>query len=83
MKQTIIDEANESGKIIFGLPKPNATKIVLYDVSGNMLAELFAGEMSSGLFEFNFGYSDYPSGTYFVKLGSGDKSLTRKFIINR
>lgn len=79
----IIDEANESGKIIFGLPKPNATKIVLYDVSGNMLAELFAGEMSSGLFEFNFGYSDYPSGTYFVKLGSGDKSLTRKFIINR
>ena len=42
----IIDEANESGKIILGLQKTKATKIVLYDVSGNMLAELFAGEIS-------------------------------------
>jgi hypothetical protein len=74
---------NPSTTIEFGIDKRNFVSLKVYDILGNVVAELFNEEMERGNYKILFNASFLSSGIYFVKLSSGNFVLTRKILLEK
>jgi photosystem II stability/assembly factor-like uncharacterized protein len=69
-------------RISFTLNKSSMIRIAIFDPSGRMLQTLTEQTVSPGKHEFNK-IVNLPNGTYFIRLETKDKSLSRKIEIVR
>lgn len=74
---------NPATKIRFDISGSSAAKTFLYvyDILGREIATLLNEQLSPGTYEVDFDGSNYPSGTYFYKLISGEYSAVNKMIL--
>jgi len=56
-------------------------QLVVYDILGSEVATLVNEQLKPGTYEVDWNASDYPSGTYFYKLTTGNNSETKKMIL--
>jgi|GEM_PF-827454 len=70
----------------FAVPKEEFVRLAVYNILGQKVASLLAEEKKPGLYQVSWdGRSDagwyVPAGIYFVRLKTGSRVLTRKFLI--
>ena len=72
---------NPTTKIKFDVPKSSSVKLVVYDINGRVIENLFSGNLSAGTFEYQWNASRFSSGLYFVKMESKDFSGIKKMTL--
>jgi len=76
-----------SSVVIYSLPKPGALYVKLYDVTGRMEIDLFAGRQRAGSYRLSLADPRLAAGVYFLKMrfddGAGEQQLTTKVLIER
>ncbi|WP_416346262.1 T9SS type A sorting domain-containing protein [Escherichia coli] len=85
----------EAGLSVYPNPAQNRTsltfvpeqattyQIAMYDVKGALVKMIATGQApNSQALSFEIDASQYPAGMYMVKLVTGDKTITKRLIIN-
>lgn len=72
---------NPSTNINFSLPVSGLAKLVVFDVSGKVVATILNGEKAAGNYTADFDASRLSSGVYFYRLESGSYSETKKMLL--
>ncbi len=72
---------NSETKIKFSIPTSCQVKLVLYDVLGREVREIFTGWLSSGVYELNFNSSELTSGVYLCVLSAGGFKKAIKMMV--
>jgi hypothetical protein len=72
---------NSSTTIIFSLPVPSGVRLDIYDIKGSLVESIIDDFKSSGIYRFEWSAGDLSSGTYFVRLITGDYSQTARIIL--
>jgi flagellar hook assembly protein FlgD len=74
---------NPSTRIRYGLPEQSRVKLEVYNMLGNVVAELVSGERSKGLYEVEWRAENLPSGVYLVRVFSESVESSKRFIASR
>ncbi|MGB5875130.1 MAG: T9SS type A sorting domain-containing protein, partial [Bacteroidota bacterium] len=74
---------NPSTTIEFALPHAGFVTLSVYNVLGEEVATLIAGEHAAGTFRTSWDASGLPSGVYFYRLSAGDYVQTKKAVLMR
>jgi hypothetical protein len=74
---------NPSTRIRYGLPEQSRVKLEVYNMLGNVVAELVSGERSKGLYEVEWRAENLPSGVYLVRVFSESVETSKRFIASR
>lgn len=78
---------NQRAVLDFVLPSAGETRLVIFDVSGRVVADLVDGGMPAGLNSVKWNASDMPSGIYFARLsylpgaGTRQHSSVKKLVL--
>ncbi|MBL8017852.1 MAG: T9SS type A sorting domain-containing protein, partial [Ignavibacteria bacterium] len=72
---------NPVTKIKFDIPKFANVTVKVYDVIGNEIAQVFAGDLAAGFYEADFNASSYASGVYFYKIDAGDFTSVKRMVL--
>ncbi len=72
---------NPVTKIKFDIPKFANVTVKVYDVIGNEVAQVFAGDLAAGFYEADFNASSYASGVYFYKIDAGDFTSVKRMVL--
>jgi len=67
--------------IKYGLPDYGSVKIIVYDISGSQVANLYNKYQSPGFHSEVWDASTYPSGLYFIQMSSNNFTQTRKVLL--
>lgn len=67
----------------FGLriAEPGLVKLTIYNAAGKEITALINENLNPGTYEVTWDASNYPSGTYFYRLHTGDYAETKKMIL--
>ncbi len=89
-----ITEENSAGKITtqpnpalgfatihIGLQSSQQVEIVLYDLAGRALKNVFSGTLPAGSTSMEISVDKFPAGVYYLKLQSRDFSATEKLLV--
>jgi len=74
---------NPSTMIGFQLPKEGFVSLVIFNSSGEKVAEPVFGYLAAGEHKIVFNATDLPSGIYLYKLTAGNATATKKMILLR
>jgi flagellar hook assembly protein FlgD len=85
LSQNYPNPFNPTTKIKYQLPadvkgEMSKVQIKIYDILGNMLADLVNEQKSPGTYEVEWNAVNQPSGIYFYKITAGSFSKTMKMI---
>lgn len=72
---------NPSTNIRFDVPKTSNVKLIVYDINGRVVENLFSGNIPAGSFEYKWNASKYSSGIYFFRMESNEYSAVRKMTL--
>lgn len=72
---------NPSTTITFNLQKSGLTRLYIYNMLGQKVAEIINGNLSSGQHSVTFNAENLASGIYIYKLSQKESSASRKLII--
>jgi hypothetical protein len=72
---------NPSSKIRFAVPNSTVVSLKVYDILGNVVAELVNETMSAGNYEVEFNAAGLSSGIYFYQMKAGSFIQTKKMIL--
>lgn len=81
MSQNYPNPFNPSTNIAFEVPEYSLVNLSVYNVNGELVAELYEGYRAEGRYEVTFNASGFTSGVYFYKLTSGDYSSMQKMVL--
>jgi hypothetical protein len=81
LSQNYPNPFNPSTTIEFALPHAGYGTLKVYNVLGEEVASLIAGDHAAGTFKATWDASDMPSGVYFYRLTTGEYVQTRKMIL--
>jgi hypothetical protein len=81
LEQNYPNPFNPSTTIKFSIPATEFVNLKVYDVMGNVVAELINEEKSAGSHSVEFNASNLASGTYFYKLQAGNMNEVRKMLL--
>jgi hypothetical protein len=87
LKQNYPNPFNPTTTIDFSISSNGFTSVVLYDVSGRQVMDLFGEDLKAGYYSFNLDASLLPSGMYFYKMtvqGENNRSIyssTKKLVL--
>lgn len=85
LSQNYPNPFNPSTIINYTLPQQSEVSLVVYDLLGNRVVELFSKVQSAGTYNFEFNTKKYPgkfaSGIYYYKIQAGSYSETKKMVI--
>ena len=81
MAQNYPNPFNPTTMIEFALPTADHVKLEVFNVLGQKTAVLMDQRMTAGVHQVEFDASSSPSGIYFYRLATKDKSLTKKMIL--
>jgi hypothetical protein len=74
---------NPSTTIEFALPQAGYMTLKVYNILGQEVAALVAGDHAAGTFKATWDASGLPSGVYFYRLTSGEYVQTKKMVLMR
>jgi surface protein len=75
---------SSTASVTFTVKEGGQTTVAIYDILGRKVTTLFEGRPTSGASNrLYLEASELPSGTYFVRLTSGEQTVTRKFSVVR
>ena len=83
LNQNYPNPFNPVTTISFSLDIAASTRLSIFDVLGNMVAEPVNGYLKAGPYQIRFDASGLASGIYFYKLTSGSKVAIRRMILMR
>ena len=69
---------NPSATISFDIPDVSSVALNVYDVKGALVETLLQENMKPGKHQYNWEPQGLPSGVYFMKLTTANKSFTQK-----
>jgi len=69
---------NPSTTVSFSLPTPGEISLELYNLKGQKLRELCAGQYKAGKHQISFSATELSSGVYILSLQAGGKRLNRR-----
>jgi len=73
---------NPETKIKFDIPQLSDVKLLIYDITGRVVATLVNQELQPGRYEFKFEGNNFASGVYFYSIKAGSFSeVKRMFLI--
>jgi len=72
---------NPTTTIQYSIPKDEYVKLVIYDVTGKVVAELVNGYKSAGRYNVEFNASGYASGIYYYKIEAGMYKSVQKMML--
>lgn len=72
---------SRTGAISFSLPVATDISLKLYNITGQLVEELFAGRAEQGYHAVPFATEDLPQGTYFLVLNAGDLTASRTVVV--
>jgi len=72
---------NPTTTIPLALPEAGMVKLVLYDISGRMVKEIYTGELDAGYHDFNFHIGNLASGIYIYRVKVNDYQKAHKMTI--
>ena len=81
LRQNYPNPFNPSTTIDYVIPEATHVSLVVYDVLGRDIETLIDEHKNPGLYSTIFNASHLPSGTYFYRLSTDNKSITRKMIL--
>jgi hypothetical protein len=81
LNQNYPNPFNNTTKITFYLPQADYIEIILYDVSGKKIENLFSGYKTLGVHVFNWNADFLASGIYIYQLKTADVTLSKKCIL--
>jgi hypothetical protein len=81
LHQNFPNPFNPTTTISFAVPEDAQVRVVVYNVTGEVVAELVNGGVKAGVHEVVWNASDAPSGNYFVRLMSGTTTLQRSMLL--
>ena len=72
--------ANQKQTMVIQSATPQSLNIDLYDISGQLIKNVYAGKACIGEQQFDVDISNISNGIYFYKVSIGDSELHYKFI---
>lgn len=72
---------NPSTRIYFGLPEPAKVEIVIYNLLGKQVAQLFYGEKEAGYHWIEWGAVGQSSGVYLIQLKTEKKVFVKRCVL--
>ncbi|MBK6765547.1 MAG: T9SS type A sorting domain-containing protein [bacterium] len=72
---------NNTANIRFDLPREVTGRLVVFDMLGREVNEIFSGRLGAGTHSMQFNGANLSSGTYFVQLASPQFSATQKAVL--
>ncbi|MFA6654060.1 MAG: T9SS type A sorting domain-containing protein [Candidatus Delongbacteria bacterium] len=72
---------NPNTTINFQIHERDIAELLIFDIKGRQVAEVFKGQLDKGMHSFEFDGSRLSSGIYYSVLKYGDKFLTNKLIL--
>jgi hypothetical protein len=72
---------NPSTRISFSLDDPETAQLMIFDIKGRIVAEIFKGDLEKGFHSFDFNGSFLSSGMYYSVLKYGEKVLTNRIVL--
>jgi len=79
--QNYPNPATYSTQIDFSVTKPAQTQLVVYDLTGKVIATLVNQNLNTGKYTVTFDANVLPTGTYIYQLRTGDISITKQMTI--
>jgi hypothetical protein len=67
-------------RVSFEMPTTEALSIVLYDMQGRLVKELYSNTVQAGENIFTFNKAALPSGNYMLKIATSSKSISNEII---
>ena len=83
LRQNYPNPFNPSTTIEFALPHAVYITLKVYNILGQDVAALIAGERPAGTFKVTWDASSLPSGVYFYRLAAGEYVQTKKMVLMR
>jgi Secretion system C-terminal sorting domain len=83
LKQNYPNPFNPSTTISFQIPKDGFVNLIVYNLLGQVVAELVNEYQTIGKYSLKFNANNLPSGVYFYKIKSGSFSKINKMILLR
>lgn len=81
LEQNYPNPFNPSTNIKFDIPVKTNVKIIVTDIIGRTVGELFNGNVSAGIYETKWDGSNFASGIYFVRMTTDNYSDTKKIVL--
>lgn len=81
LSQNYPNPFNPTTTVQFGLPKSSEVKLVVYDLSGRVVAELANGKFEAGYHKIAFDGARLVSGIYYYRLKAGDFTSVKKLTL--
>ena len=81
LEQNYPNPFNPVTTIKFSLPEKSNVSLTVYNLLGESIKELFAGELEAGYHKINFDASELPSGVYMYTLKAGSFNSSNKMIL--
>ncbi len=81
LQQNYPNPFNPTTTIKYSISERSFVSLKVYDILGNMVANLVNKEEAIGNYSIEFNASKLPSGVYFYRLQSGDISETKKLVL--
>lgn len=81
LSQNYPNPFNPATNISFALPVKSRVQLEIFNLLGQKVTSLAQGEMEAGYHEVTWNAGEAPSGIYFYRLVTDDKSLTRKMML--
>jgi hypothetical protein len=72
---------NASTMIEYGLPESGPVKVDIFDILGRKIQTLVDETQSAGYHQAIWKADNVPSGTYFYRIQTGEKSQTKKCLL--
>jgi hypothetical protein len=81
LRQNYPNPFNPTTTIEFELPSTSEVNLVVFDISGRVVAELAKGKLQAGYHKISFDGANLASGVYFIRLKAGDFTSVNKAML--
>ena len=81
LRQNYPNPFNPVTRIEFSLPQTAEVQVVVYNLRGEMVAELVNGRLDAGLHQITFDGAGFASGIYLYTIRSAEFSATRRMVL--
>jgi hypothetical protein len=81
LSQNYPNPFNPNTRIKFQIPKPNFTKLTVFDILGNEVKTLVSDNLRGGEYEVDFDASELASGIYYYTLKAGEYISVKKMVL--
>lgn len=83
LEQNYPNPFNPETNIRFALPKKENVTLIVYNILGQQVRTILAGELEAGVYNFSFQAENLASGVYIYSLRAGSVTMTKKMILQK